>query len=108
MSAVTDSSTDASTIRPPTLAPPLLVNVKQACQMLGLGRTTLYHLVQRGIVKSVRIGGALRFRFRDLCEFVDALAADDELAQSLAAPTAGGARQPPRPSGPSSKRRADV
>lgn len=43
MSAVTDSSTDACTIRPPTLAPPLLVNIKQACQILGLGRTTLYH-----------------------------------------------------------------
>jgi excisionase family DNA binding protein len=75
MSAVTDSSTDASAIRPPTLAPPLLVNVKQACQMLGLGRTSIHRLVVSGRLKPVRIGGAVRFSVDHLREFVDALSA---------------------------------
>jgi predicted DNA-binding transcriptional regulator AlpA len=75
MSSVTDSSTDVSTIRPPTLAPPLLVNVKQACQMLGLGRTSIHHLVVSGQLKPVRICGAVRFSVDHLREFVDALSA---------------------------------
>jgi excisionase family DNA binding protein len=75
MSAVTDSSTDPSTIRPPTLAPPMLVTVKQACQMLGLGRTSIHHLVVSGQLKPVRIGSAVRFSVDHLREFVAARSA---------------------------------
>lgn len=75
MSNVSDSSTDASTIRPPSLAPPLLVTVKQACQMLGLGRTSIHHLIVSGQLKPVRIGRAVRFSVDHLREFVAARSA---------------------------------
>ena len=50
---------------------PLLVNVRQACQMLGLGRTSVYHLVRSGQLRPVRIGGAVRFSVDHLRQFVD-------------------------------------
>ncbi len=56
--------------------PPLLVTVKQACQMLGVGRTSLHYLVVSGQIKQVRIGGAVRFSVDHLREFFDARIAD--------------------------------
>ena len=58
----------ASTIARPG---PLLVTVRQACEMLGLGRTSVYHLVRTGQLRKVQIGGAVRFSVDHLREFVD-------------------------------------
>ena len=55
---------------------PLLVNVRQACQMLGLGRTSIHHLVRSGQLKPVRIGSSVRFSVEHLREFVVARSAD--------------------------------
>jgi excisionase family DNA binding protein len=60
----------------PTPLPPLLVTVKEACRMLHLCRTSVYHLVTDGKLKAVRIGGAVRFRPEHLREFIDALSPD--------------------------------
>lgn len=64
--------------RLPTVAvpAPLLVTVRQACQMLGLGRTSVYHLVRSGKLRPVRIGGAVRFSVDHLRAFVDAQATE--------------------------------
>ena len=35
---------------------PLAVSVKNACQLLGVGRTTMWALMKDGRVKTVRIG----------------------------------------------------
>jgi len=35
---------------------PLLLTVEQAALLLGLGRTTTYELVMRGLIQSVKIG----------------------------------------------------
>ena len=59
------------TVAPPA---PLLVTVRQACHMLGLGRTSIYHLVRTGQLKPVRIGSAVRFSVDHLREFVNAQA----------------------------------
>jgi excisionase family DNA binding protein len=50
---------------------PLLVTVKQACEMLSLGRTSIYHLVCSGQLKPKKIGGALRFSVEHLREFAN-------------------------------------
>ena len=67
-----------TTRRSATIATPgqLLVTVKQACQMLGLGRTSLHHLVVNGELKQVRIGSAVRFSVDHLHEFIDAHATE--------------------------------
>ena len=55
---------------------PLLVTVRQACQMLDLGRTSIHHLVRNGQLKPVRIGSSVRFSVDHLREFVVARSAD--------------------------------
>ncbi len=57
----------------PTVASPapLLVTVRQACQMLGLGRTSIYHLARTERLRAIRIGGAVRFSVDHLRQFVD-------------------------------------
>jgi excisionase family DNA binding protein len=73
-----DSPSAPSITRATAIAPPgpLLVTVRQACQMLGLGRTSAYHLVRTGRLRQVRIGGAVRFSVDHLREFVEAQAAE--------------------------------
>ena len=76
MSQLTRTPTDPVSDRRPSAPAPLLVTVKQACQMLGLGRTSIHHLVRSGHLKSIRIGTAVRFSVEHLQAFVDAHAAD--------------------------------
>lgn len=49
---------------------PLLVDVKQAASLLGIGRTTLYELINEGAITPVRIGKCVRFPLSDLERFV--------------------------------------
>lgn len=67
--------------RPTPVPPPLLVTVKLACQMLGLGRTSIHHLIVSGELKPIRIGTAVRFSVEHLREFINAHAADHESAR---------------------------
>jgi len=48
-----------------------LLSVKDACDLLGVGRTTLYQLRKRGLIRSVRIGRRVLFDLRDLEIFVE-------------------------------------
>lgn len=49
-----------------------LVGVDAACQYLGTGRTTLWELVNRGAIRSIKIGRSPKFRLKWLDEYVDA------------------------------------
>lgn len=49
---------------------PLLVDAKQAAQLLGIGRTTLYELIKAGAVVPVHIGRCVRFSVAELERFV--------------------------------------
>ena len=71
----TPLTTTADQVRVVSAPPPLLVNVRQACQMLGLGRTSIHHLIVSGQLKPVRIGKAVRFSVDHLRQFVDARSA---------------------------------
>ncbi len=35
---------------------PIFVSVHQACDATGLGRTTVYDLINKGVLKSIRVG----------------------------------------------------
>jgi excisionase family DNA binding protein len=37
-------------------AKPLAVTVKRACELIGVGNTTMYELIHDGRVKTIRIG----------------------------------------------------
>lgn len=54
----------------------VLLTIEQAAQRLALGRTTVYSLIQRGELKSVRIGRAVRVRTTDLDAFAAELTSD--------------------------------
>lgn len=49
---------------------PLLVNAKQAAQLLGIGRTTLYELIGAGAITPMHIGRCVRFSMIELERFV--------------------------------------
>jgi excisionase family DNA binding protein len=48
----------------------LLVTVTDAGRRLGLGRSATYALIQRGEIRSIKVGGSRRIAVADLEEFV--------------------------------------
>lgn len=51
----------------------LLVTVEEASRLLGIGRTTMYDLIGRGEVKSVRLGKRRLISRKSLEQFVELL-----------------------------------
>ncbi|ABW15648.1 DNA binding domain, excisionase family [Parafrankia sp. EAN1pec] len=51
----------------------LLLTPAEAAELLGVGRTTIYELMNSGDIPSVRIGRARRIPSVDLVAFVDRL-----------------------------------
>jgi len=66
---VTADRTDESGERPR----PLLVNVKQAAELLGIGRSMIYNLIDQGEIIPIHIGRCVRFRTQDLDDYVTKL-----------------------------------
>ena len=54
---------------------PTLLTVRQAAQVLGIGRSTLYELIATGALETVAIGRARRVPREALVAFVTALRA---------------------------------
>jgi excisionase family DNA binding protein len=54
---------------------PTLLTVRQAAQVLGIGRSTLYELIAAGVLETVAIGRARRVPHEALVAFVAALRA---------------------------------
>jgi excisionase family DNA binding protein len=52
---------------------PVLLTVEDAAQVLALGRTKVYELVESGALRSVKIGRCRRIPVQALREFVDAI-----------------------------------
>jgi excisionase family DNA binding protein len=56
--------------------PKILVKVAEAAEMLSLGRSKCYAMVQAGLIPSVRIGGAVRVPVHALNAWLEGLAVD--------------------------------
>jgi excisionase family DNA binding protein len=52
---------------------PLLLTVKEAAALIGIGRTTLYRLMDTGEITSVLVGASRRIPLQSAHEFVDRL-----------------------------------
>ena len=52
--------------------PKLTYNMREACQITGIGRTTLYAHLLKGNIRAIRIGGRTLFKPTDLQAFIDA------------------------------------
>lgn len=84
---------------------PLLVDVKQAARLLGIGRTTLYELINEGAITPVRIGRCVRFPVSDLEQFVaDGCVVRPSTEQPSTVAVGSGPKRPAR----RSSRRADA
>lgn len=53
--------------------PKLLLTVEEAAQVLSLGRSLFYELMQRNRIESVKIGSARRIPYSALQRFVEQL-----------------------------------
>lgn len=52
---------------------PLLLTVKEAATLIGIGRTTLYQLMDSGEIASVHVGSSRRIPLLSAHEFVERL-----------------------------------
>lgn len=55
------------------LGRPLLLTVQQAAEMIGVGRSTLYRIMDRGEIHSVHVGASRRIPLSAAYAFVDRL-----------------------------------
>lgn len=66
-------SSDAKVHESSQTSRPLLLTVKEAAALLGIGRSTLYRIMERGEIHSVQIGASRRIPMSDALAFVDRL-----------------------------------
>lgn len=57
----------------------LLLTAEDAGRMLGVSRSTVFLLLQRGVLRGVRIGRSRRFSRREIEELVERLEAGEEI-----------------------------
>ena len=60
----------------------LLLTVREAAEVLGISRTAIYLLLQRGEIPSVKIGRSRRIKRQDVESYVSGLA-DDYSGQGI-------------------------
>ncbi len=51
--------------------PKLSFNVNEACRAIGVGRTKVYDLINRGELETFRLDGRTLIRADDLAAFID-------------------------------------
>ncbi len=61
---------DGNAARPLGMADVQLLTVAEVARTLAIGRSSVYELMYRGDLKSVKIGGCRRIRYSDLGEYV--------------------------------------
>ena len=61
---------------------PLLLSVKDSSRCLGISRATVYNLISRKLLPTVRIGRSVRISSRALRQYVAELEADEAAAQA--------------------------
>ena len=54
-----------------------LITVEQLRGLLNLGQTSIYSLVNKNRLKSVKIGSRRLFRPSDICDFINSLSEDE-------------------------------
>jgi excisionase family DNA binding protein len=52
---------------------PLLLTVRQAAVLLGVGRTTMYRLMDTGEVSSIHVGASRRITLSSVYDYVERL-----------------------------------
>ena len=65
----------AAELNEPRVDPPLLLNVEEAARLLGIGRTTLFSLIDQGRIQTVRLGRRRLVVRAGLERFVEELSA---------------------------------
>ena len=58
-----------------------LLTIEEAGNYLKIGRSTLYSLLRRGELKSLRIGGSRRITIKQLVDFIDKLEVESEATE---------------------------
>lgn len=61
-----------------TAPTPLLVDICEACELLSIGRTTLYRLIREGDVTVKKVGRRTLVVYASLQRFVDEVGSEEE------------------------------
>ena len=72
------ADTTGAVDQPDTATTKLLLSPAEAARVLGIGRTTLFHLLGTGAIASVRIGSLRRIPIVAIDAYVDALVSDTD------------------------------
>ena len=70
---MTATGADGPAVPSTSAVVPLLLTVNQAAQLLGIGRSTLYELIETGDVRSVKVGASRRIPLKAVHDYVDRL-----------------------------------
>lgn len=50
-----------------------LLTIKETCQILAIGKTTIYKLINQGSLQAIKIADCTRINQQDLYDFIDKL-----------------------------------
>ena len=50
---------------------PDILSVKQLCEILGIGKNTAYSLLQRGEIKSIKIGKVYKIPKKEIRKYIN-------------------------------------
>ena len=59
---------------------PLTVTIPQACELTGLGRSTIYRLFDAGTLQRLKAGSRTLIKVADLERYIESLSAGEQCA----------------------------
>ncbi len=86
MPSIQQPEEQGAAVPPTTAIMPLLLTVNQAAQLLGIGRSTLYELLDAGQIQSVKVGASRRIPLKAVHEYIDRLLVEDNERRSVSQP----------------------
>ena len=87
MPSIRQPGDDNAALPPAAAVMPLLLTVNQAAQLLGIGRSTLYELIDAGELRSVKVGASRRIPLKAVHEYIDRLLGCHDELRSASRPT---------------------
>lgn len=60
-----------ASLEPAETAEPRLISTEKTMELVDVSRTTLFHWNRKGILKPVKIGRTVKYRYNDVMDFIN-------------------------------------